>query len=70
MESSIAAFAREQLIIGLYKCNEKQVNLFKQMYSFEDREADIETAVANMPDNKLDWALEQVNRTVSRNEIE
>jgi len=64
MEESIEAFARGQLIEGLNKCSEGQVRLFKQMYSFKDMEADIETAVSNMPEDKLDWALQQVNRTL------
>jgi hypothetical protein len=66
MEASIAAFAREQLIEGLHKCSEAQVNLFKQMYSFKNRDADIDTVVANMPEDKLDWALQQVNRTLDK----
>lgn len=66
MEASIEAFAREQLIEGLSFCNEAQVNLFKRMYSHKYPEADIETVVANMPVDKLDWALHQVNRTLEK----
>ena len=66
VEASIEVFAREQLIIGLQKCTEGQVRLFKQMYSFKNMETDIETVVTNMPEEKLDWALQQVNRTLDK----
>jgi len=66
MEASIEAFAREQLVKGLHECNEQQVLLFKRMYSFGNLQADIETVVANMPEDKLDWALQQVNRTLAK----
>lgn len=64
METSLQKFAREQLIEGLHKCTEPQVHMFKRMYSYKDLEADIETVVANMPEDKLDCALRQVNRTI------
>lgn len=66
MEQSVEAFYREQLIEGLQKCNEQQMHLFKRMYSHKDPEADIETVVANMSLDKLDWALKQVNRTLAK----
>ena len=66
MEASIEKFARGQLVEGLHQCSKKQVRLFKQMYSFKNMEADIDTVVDNMPVDKLDWALQQVNRTLDR----
>lgn len=62
---SLANIARAELIEGLRQCNEAQVNLFKQMYSFKNMEDDIKTVVANMPEEKLDWALSQVDRTLA-----
>lgn len=64
METSLQKFAREQIISGLHKCTEPQVHMFKRMYSHKDLEADIETVVANMSEEKLDRALDQVNRTI------
>lgn len=64
--SSIADIARAELIGGLHQCNEAQVHMFKRMYSYKNMEADIETVVANMPEEKLDWALSQVDRTLEK----
>ncbi len=66
MEASLQKFARGQLIEGLQKCNEQQVHLFKRMYSHNNLDADIEEIVAALPENKLDWALQQVNRTLAK----
>jgi len=66
MEKSIEAFARGQLVIGLHKLTEPQVHMFKRMYHHKDLEADIETVIANMPEDKLDWALYQVNSTLEK----
>ena len=63
---SLADIARAELIEGLHQCTEPQVHLFKQMYSFKNMEADIKTVVANMPEEKLDWALSQVDRTLDK----
>ncbi len=66
MEKSVEAFYRAEIIAGLHKCTEPQVHLFKRFYSHKDPEADIETVVANMSVDKLDWALKQVNRTLAK----
>lgn len=49
---------------------EKQQQLFKRMYSHKDLTADIETIINKMPDNKIDWAIQQCERTVEMNKKE
>ena len=51
--------------VFLAKCTEKQQQLFKQMYAFENMDKDINYAVDNMNAEKLDWAMTQLNRTLN-----
>ncbi len=67
MNKELLAFARKTLKDGLAQCTKGQQAKFKQMYSFQDRSADIEDVVDNMPDEKLDRAMEQVEGTLAKN---
>lgn len=67
MNNDLLAYARKTLKDGLAQCTEGQQAKFKQMYSFQDRSADIEDVVDNMPDEKLDRAMEQVEGTLAKN---
>ena len=66
MNNQLTAFARETLKEGLAKCTKEQILLFKRMYSHEDLEKDINKVVDDMPDEKLDWAMQQVERTLTK----
>ena len=66
MNKKLQEYAREQLKEGLSKCNEKQQYFFKRMYSDNDLEADINDVVDNMPEDKLDWAMQQVESTLNK----
>jgi hypothetical protein len=47
------------------QCTEAQQKLFKQMYSHKNRDLSIEEAIDNMPDDKLDWAMQQVMELIN-----
>ena len=64
MNSRLQKYARMKIIEGLAKCTEVQVLLFKRMYSHEDLTLAIEKVVEGMSEEKLDWAMEQVEKTV------
>jgi len=68
MNETLKEFAKEKLKKGLAKCTEKQQHLFKQMYAFQYLKKDINYAVDHMSDEKIDWALSQVERTLAKNE--
>lgn len=68
MNKILANFARQNLKEGLAKCTPEQIMFFKQIYSHTDLDADIESAVDKMPDEKLDWAMLQVHRQLVKNE--
>ena len=64
MNDTLSQFARGQLKRGLQKCSHAQILLFKRMYSYEGLELPINEVVDNMPDEKLDWAMQQIQRTL------
>ncbi len=64
MNEQLQIFVREQLKEGLSKLPEKWVLLFKRMYSHDNLEADINDIVDAMPEDKLDWAMRQVDKSI------
>lgn len=62
----IINFTREQLKQGLSQCSSEQQLLFKRMYSHQNLELPINEVVDNMPNEKLDWALTQVEKTLAK----
>jgi hypothetical protein len=66
MNETLSQYARQQLKLGLSQCTEQQQMLFKRMYSHKDLEKPIDDVVDAMPDDKLDWAMQQVERTLER----
>lgn len=66
MNKTLSKFAREQLKLNLAKCTEAQQHLFKQMYCHENLDWPIEQCVDAMSDDKLDWAMQQVERTLEK----
>ena len=69
---TIIAFARSEIKSGLAKCTEGQQGFFKRIYTAGTGwknidEMSINDVVDRMPSNKLDSALDQVERTVEQN---
>lgn len=67
MNEALQDFARKELINGLKQCTAGQVHLFRQMYAFKNPDRSIEQMVEFMPEEKLDWAMKQVARTIKKN---
>lgn len=66
MNIELELYARESLKESLKKCNEAQIKLFKRMYSYDNLGRSIEDVVDNIPSEKLDWAMQQVSRTLNK----
>lgn len=64
MNEQLEAFARKSLKEGLAKCTDMEVLLFQAMYSHRDRDKPIDQVVDDMPTDKLDWAMQQVENTL------
>ena len=68
MNDQLQDYARAKLRRDLFECTEAQQLVFKRMYSHKNLEASIGDIVDNMPEEKLDWAMDQVKRTVDENQ--
>lgn len=66
MNNALQEYARNYLKTRLNACTDGEVLVFKRMYSHENLDKDINLVVDDMPEDKLDWAMEQVRRTVEK----
>ena len=67
MNDQMQEFARQTLKDSLANCKAGQRDKFKQMYGFKIRNLPMDVIVDRMPADKLDRAMEQVQRTVDKN---
>jgi hypothetical protein len=66
MNNQLQSFAREELKSGLAQLPEGCQHRFKQMYSHGNLDANINDVVDNMPEDKLDWAMQQVEKSLEK----
>lgn len=66
MNNKVSNFTREEIKQGLKQLPESWQLMFKSMYSHENINLDIDAVVDNMPDEKIDWALTQVENSLSK----
>jgi len=66
MNNQLQKFARDQLKAGLAKLPESNQHFFKRMYSHENLDATICDVVDAMTEEKLDWAMQQVQRSLDK----
>lgn len=66
MNDTMQIFARNELKEGLAQLSDAHRHFFKRMYSHENLDLDIDTVVDNMPEEKLDNAMMQVQRTLDK----
>jgi hypothetical protein len=62
----IEHFRREELKTLICQCTEPQQHLFKQMYSHRNLDLPIDQVVDQMPSEKIDWAIQQCERTLAK----
>ncbi len=65
MNDMLIKYAKDQILSGLKCCNVKQQDMFKRMYSPDNLDLNIEDVVTNMPEEKLDWAMQQLQKTLA-----
>ena len=66
MNSQLQDFARTELKEGLARLPESHHLIFKRMYSHLNLSAPINQVVDNMHEDKLDWAMQQVQRSLDK----
>jgi len=67
MNKQLEAYARKTLKEDLAKCTEDQQIIFKRLYFPENLKTPINDVVDRMPIDRLSWAMEQVERTLGKN---
>lgn len=82
MNEQLQQFARQKLKDGLAQCTKEQQLFFNRMYvpwalgiinqnrkmTDEELNTPINEVVDKMPEDKLDWAMQQVQRTLNKKE--
>lgn len=66
MHDKLQEYARNEIKQGLAQCTEKQQHFFKRMYSHKDLSKSINDVVDDMPESKLENAMDQVIRTLAK----
>ncbi len=66
MNSTLTTFARQQLKEGLATLPADWQQKFKMMYSHKDLTKSISDVVDDMPEEKLDWAMKQVENSINK----
>ena len=66
MNDQIQQFARTTLLDGLLCLPEGYQMTFRRMYSHNDMAAPLASIVQRMPVEKLDWAMQQVQRSINK----
>lgn len=65
--AKIDKFRRDELKQLLAQCTPGQHHVFRLMYSHKDLEKPIEKVVDDMPPERIDWAICQVETTIINN---
>lgn len=66
IQERLVAETKQLLKDGLNKLPQNWQLTFKRMYSHKNLELPINEVVDNMPDDKLDWALSQVENSLAK----
>jgi len=67
MNEQLQNFARQKLKDDLTSCTDQQQVIFKRMYSHNNLQRSINDIIDNMSEEKLNWAMQQVKRTIDKN---
>ena len=66
MNEQLQTHARDILKEGLAQCSDGEQLLFKRMYAHGNLDMSIDEVVNNMDTDRLDWAMDQVKRTLDK----
>lgn len=70
MNKELDRYARDYIRINVKKLKDEYILIFKRMYSHNDLEKPIDDVVDKMEADKLDWAMQQVERSLINEDIE
>ena len=64
MNSHLSTYARKQIKANIAICSNKAKLLFKRMYSHDNLDKKLNDIIDDMPDDKLSWAMTQLQNTL------
>ncbi len=67
MNETLKTAAKDILKNLLSQCTEPQQFMFKRMYCHKNLDLPINEAVDQMPEDKINWAITQCEKTVEKN---
>ena len=70
MNLELEKYAREYIRINIKKLKDAHIMIFKKMYSSKNLDANIDDVIDKMSVDKLDWAMQQVARSLIKEGIE
>ncbi|MCK4525926.1 hypothetical protein KAW18_01040 [candidate division WOR-3 bacterium] len=65
MNDQLETYARNTLKEGLAQCSDSEQLVFKRMYSYDNLDMPLSKIVDGMDPDRLDWAMDQVKRTLN-----
>lgn len=68
MNIQLQKLARDILKNGLAKCTTRQRIVFRKMYASGNTSIPMKQVIDEMPAKKLDWAIQQVEATLAKNQ--
>jgi hypothetical protein len=68
MNAQLQEFARNTLKEGLAQCSPDQQMVFKRMYAHGALDMPINQVVDRLSESKLDWAMQQIQNTLVKNQ--
>jgi len=66
MNKQLQDFARNAILKGVKQLPKDWQQLFKRLYSHDNLTISIDALVANMPEEKLDWAMQQIEQSLEK----
>ena len=69
MNNTVIEFTKAEILEGLNELPDDWQLKFKRMYSHDNLDAPMKDVVDNMPHEKLDWALTQVQNSLKAKEL-
>ena len=66
MNDQLETYARNTLKEGLAQCSNSEQSVFKRMYSHDNLDMPLSKIVDGIDPDQLDWAMDQVTRTLDK----
>ncbi len=66
MNKTVVKFIREEIKKGLSQLEDTHRLRFNRMYSYDNLERPVNDVVDSMPEEKLNWALTQVENSLKK----